>query len=60
MFYVIIPMIVFFTMICIGQVKGYEMALLYSLPVMILIPFGMIMQIDVNNRKDHVRDIFGK
>jgi hypothetical protein len=60
MFYVIVPMVIFYMMVCIGQFEGYELFLLYSLPVMVTIPFGMIMQHDVNRRKDHVKDIFGK
>ena len=60
MFYVVVPMVIFYVMIFIGQFKGYEAFMLYSLPVMILIPFGMIAQIDVNNRRNQVKDIFNK
>lgn len=59
MFYVI-PMVIFYIMVFIGQFEGYEAFMLYSLPIMVLIPFGMIAQIDVNNRRDQVRDIFSK
>lgn len=59
MFYVI-PMVIFYIMVFIGQFEGYEAFMLYSLPIMVLIPFGMIAQIDVNKRKKYAKDVFNK